>query len=139
MESLIKLADIAKQAIGDLKSIDSIISVKEGNIAFLESKRVALAAAITELEAKKATILDFVGTMEKTAREAIEVKLREIQAKEEQLAAEHADLKAKSFQADGAKEDAIKEKERYAALYAEYSIKVQEIEDKKQAVLAALK
>lgn len=139
MESLKKLKDVAEECIRDLKSIDSKISVSEGNLAFLESKRATLTTEIATLETKKAAVMDAVGTLEKDARNGIEARMQEIKAKEDSLATDRADLKVKLFQSDSAKADADKEREKYSVLYAEYLTKVQDLDEKKTALANVLK
>lgn len=137
MESLKKLEEVAKECLRDIKAIDSKISVAEGNLAFLESKKTSLSAEIADLEAKKVAVQQSVGTIELESRRQIDDRMREIKLKEEQLVSERADLKTKLFQADGSKNEAEKAREKYAAAYLEYSDKAQELENKIQSILAA--
>lgn len=139
MESLKKLKDAADECLRDWKAIESKISVSDGNLAFLNSKKGSLTAEIADLETKKTSIMDTVGALEREAQKRIDAKLQEIKTKEDQMAVERADLKTKQFQADSAKTDSDQARDKYSALYAEFQTKLQELADKKQAVMDALK
>lgn len=137
MESLKKLKDVAEECLKDIKAIDSKTSIAEGNLSFLESKKTTLGAEILDLESRKSAVMELVGRLEKDARNEIESKMREVKAKEEYLESLKADLKIKLFQAEASNKDSLSEKEKYAALYAEYTAKLAELEAKKRAIQEA--
>lgn len=139
METIKRLEEAAKTCLADLKAIESKVSITEGNLAFLESKKGTLSSEIADLEIKKTAIMESVGTIEKDARTQIDAKLNEIKAKEDSLLKDRADLKTKLFQADSVSEEATQSKDKYTALYAEYLEKVKDLDDKKNAVMNALK
>lgn len=136
MESLKKLEQVIKDCLGEIKAVDSKVSISEGNLAFLESKKIALNAEISDLETKKTAVQESVGSIEREARNRIDDQTRELRLKEELVLADRADLKTRIYQADAAKTEAEAAKEKYAKLYAEYLIKAQELDEKKQAILA---
>lgn len=137
MESLKRLEEVAKECLKELKSMDSKVSITEGNLAFLESKKIAVTTEIADLEAKKTAVMASIGTAEREARDQIDTRVRELRLKEEQFLADRANLKTKTYELESAKTEAEAAREKYAALYAEYLTKAQEMEDKKQAILAA--
>jgi len=137
MESLKRLEEVAKECLKDLKAIDSKVSVAEGNLSFLESKKASLTAEVAALEGKKAAIQEAIGTAEIESKRKIDDRVRELRLKEEQVTADRAELKTRLFQAEQARADADAAKEKYATLYSEYLGKLQELESKKQAILAA--
>lgn len=137
MESLKKLEDAAKECLKDLKAIDSKVSITEGNLAFLESKKIKLTAEISDLEGKKASVMESVGTVEKEAREKIDAGVRELRLKEDQLIADRAALKTKLYEAESSKVQSDEAREKYTAAYAECLVATKEMEEKKQAILAA--
>lgn len=139
MESIEKLANAAKECLSDLKTVESRISILDGKLSFLQSQKVALSAEIADMEARKTAILQETSRIEAESKQTVDGRIAAAKAKEAQVLEDAAMLKTKLFQADSAKADAESEKEKYASLYAEYLIKVQELDDKKQAVLQALK
>lgn len=139
METIKRLEEAAKSCLADLKGIESKVSATEGNLAFLDAKKAKLGAEIADLEAKKNAVMDSVGALEKDARANIDDRLNEIKAKEAELLKDRADLKTKIYQTDAATTEADAAKERYTALYAECLEKVKDLEERKVAVMNALK
>lgn len=139
METIKKLAEAAKICLDDLKSIDSKVSVIEGNLAFLASKKATLTAEIEDLEKKKAVVQDACGTLEKNARTDIELRLQAISAREGEILSERATLKTKLLAADGALAESEGVIKRYAELYNEYLAKASDLNEKRQILMATFK
>lgn len=139
METIKKLAEAAKICLDDLKSIDSKVSVTEGNLAFLASKKATLTSEIEDLEKKKSVVQDACGTLEKNARADIELRLQAISAREGEILSERAMLKTKLLAADGALAESEGVIKRYAELYNEYLAKASDLNEKRQILMATFK
>lgn len=138
MESLKELEKALKQAMGDLRGIDSQISIKEGSLQSLAAKKADLESEVALLEQKKNQVQDEVATMERKAMAEIDARLRDVREAEDQLLADRADLKTKTIQAENAIKDAQYQKEQYAILSNECAVQLKELQDKKRAVLSVI-
>ena len=139
MESIKRLEEAAKACIKDLREQESKYSIKEGDIHGLETKKQALDKEIHDLQAKKAELVSFLGMAKSNLDKEHEAKLREHRAKNDALDTERGKIKSLEVQAEMSKKASDESKEKYDKLYKEYEKKLDDINQKREAVLAALK
>lgn len=139
MESLYKLSEAVKGFEKDLKAISSKVSSEEGNIEGLTAKKAALTSECEDLSNKKAQLIEFLGQTESNLKKEYEAKMRELAVKSDQLDGQRGQVKSKEIQAEIAIKDAAESKAKFDALYSEYEGKIAEINQKREAVLNALK
>lgn len=138
MESIKALEAAAKECLKDLRTIESRVSITEGNLRNMEASRDALKVEVSELGAKKAELMEFIGTAALEAQKENDARLRDIRIKEEALQADRANLKARVIQYDSARVDMERSKEQYDRLYAEYEARLADFNHKRQAAAEIL-
>ena len=139
MESIKRLEEAAKACIKDLREMDSKFSIKEGDIHGLESKKTDLEKEVHELQAKKAELVSFIGSAESNLKKEYEAKARDLSAKSDTLDGERGKIRGLEIQAEMARKEAYESKQQYDKLYKEYEQKLAEINQKREAVLNALR
>lgn len=136
MESLKELEVSLKKAMADIRGMDSKFSVQEGNIKGLESRKIDLEKEITELQAKKAELVSFLGSAQSNLNKEHEAKMRDLATKHDALDGDRGKIRGLEIQAELSKKAADESKEKYDKLYAEYSSKLADLKSKQEQLSA---
>lgn len=139
MEAIKRMEEAIKSGLKELREMDSKYSIKEGDIHGLEAKKSTLEKEVTELQAKKAELVSFLGMAKSNLDKEHEAKLRDLKVKSDVLDTERGKIKGLEVQAEMSKKASDESKEKYDELYKEYEKKVSELNQKREAVLKALK
>lgn len=134
MESIKKLEQAAKDCLKDLRTMESQVSIAEGNLAGLRANKDILTKEVTELGEKKMALIEFIGRAGLESQKELEAKNREIKTKEDALEALKYDLRAKIAQAEGARKDAEHAKFQSDAAKAQYDEQINALNEKARAV-----
>lgn len=139
MDSIKKLVDAAKECMSDLRSMESKLSVAQGNISSYESQAAEIKKEIDKLNKKKAELVSFLRDEEERQKKEHEAKIKELDLKSDALDKERGAARIKENHAAEALKSATNEKLNYMRLSNEMEQKIKEINEKRERLNAVLR
>ena len=130
MESIVKLEEVCKNVLKDIKNIESSIKGRNMALEGLQFRHSALTKDIVDLNLKKKELEDKLSRMESDKQAEFAAIEKKLQERKDDLNAQLAKSLTKEQELDRQMKIANENKERYEQLASQYEQKVNDIKRK---------